>query len=263
MLTVHWPYAPMVTPAHVSASVKSPAALPVIATLLIVRRVGSGLTTSTVWTALVVPTRCRPKSTASALSKLADGPGDGVGGVVVIKHGIVVRNAMGRGITVGRRVGAAVAGGVAVRVGGIVAGGVAVRVGVIVAGGVAVRVGGIVGRGAGVLRGRAVGVVVGRGASFRDGRGMAGVVGRGVGVRVRRGLVERRSGLLGCAVGVTVGRGVGVAVGRTVGVAVGRGRGVAVGTGRARWRRRCRLPTSLLATRRSQDAPEGTRPSPA
>src|SRR5919198_4513267 len=189
MLMVQWPYGLMVTPAHVSASVKSPASLPVIVTLLIVSGAGSGLTTSTVWPALVVPTRCRPKSTALALRKAADGTGDGSGGGVVMKPGTIVRNAMGRGVTVGRRVGAAVAGGVAVWVGGFV------------------------GRGVDTVAGRMAGVLVGDGANVAVGRAVGVTVGSGVGVCV------------GCRVGVPVGGTGGVAVGRGVAVGTKRPRG--------------------------------------
>ena len=123
----------------------------------------------------------------------------------------------------------------------------------------------VIDTGVGVRVGRAVGVTVGRGVGVAVGRGVGVAVGRGVDVAV------------GGAVGVSVGGGVGVAVGR--GAAVGRAIsslcrraaavvvrcrvGLAGGPRRARGRRRCRLPTSLLATRRNQDAPAGTRSAPA
>ena len=123
-------------------------------------------------------------------------------------------------------------------------------------------VGVLVGRGVGTAGGvdRAVGDVVPSvteaGVGVRVGRLVGVAVGRGVDVAVGRGAAVGRaiSRLLGCGIGRTVGRG--------VGGAVGRGRGGAGGTGEARCSRRCRLPRSLLATRRSQDAPAGTRAAP-
>jgi hypothetical protein len=243
MLMVQWPWALMVTPLQVSAALKSPAALPVIVTLLIVRGAGFGLTTSMVWTALAVPTRCRPKSTASALGEPADGTGDGDG---LMKPGALVPTAMGRGVTVERRMGGACHGGVAVRVGGIV------------------------GRGVGLAVGRALDIVAGRRAGVLVGGGATVAVGRAVGATV------------GSGVGVFVGRGVGIGVGSAVGVHVdgldssapgtaARGRrggpletaragaGSGVATGRGAGRISVRLPTM---TRSRSSRTRGSRAHP-